>query len=182
MPIKINGSTSGSTTITAPATGTDETIELSTALAAKLGIAGGKVINIVSSTYSTEASTTSSTYGATGISATITPSLSTSKVLVIVSNPVACNTNGSGGRVGLRLVRGTTTILTNDRAVYGDFSVTTGVGALVTQWHMDSPATTSATTYYQHFANMLGGIAGGTTAYSCFVNQPASMYLIEVSA
>lgn len=35
MPVKINGSTSGSTTITAPATGTDETIELSTALAAK---------------------------------------------------------------------------------------------------------------------------------------------------
>lgn len=39
MPIKINGSTSGSTTITAPATGTDETIELSTALAAKAPLA-----------------------------------------------------------------------------------------------------------------------------------------------
>lgn len=37
MPIKINGATSGSTTITAPASGSDETIELSTALAAKLG-------------------------------------------------------------------------------------------------------------------------------------------------
>lgn len=35
MPIKINGSTSGSTTITAPNTGSDETIELSTALAGK---------------------------------------------------------------------------------------------------------------------------------------------------
>lgn len=34
--IKINGDTSGSTTITAPNTGTDETIELSTALAQKL--------------------------------------------------------------------------------------------------------------------------------------------------
>lgn len=39
MPIKINGSTSGSTTITAPATGTDETIELSTVLAAKAPLA-----------------------------------------------------------------------------------------------------------------------------------------------
>ena len=36
MPIKINGATSGSTTITAPATGSDESIELSTALASKL--------------------------------------------------------------------------------------------------------------------------------------------------
>lgn len=43
MPIKINGATSGSTTITAPATGGDETIELSTALAAKA--------NLASSTY-----------------------------------------------------------------------------------------------------------------------------------
>lgn len=37
--IKINGSTSGSTTITAPATGSDETIELFTALAAKAPLA-----------------------------------------------------------------------------------------------------------------------------------------------
>jgi hypothetical protein len=35
MPITINGATSGSTTITAPDTGSDETIELSTALDAK---------------------------------------------------------------------------------------------------------------------------------------------------
>lgn len=40
MPIKINGATSGSTTITAPATGGDESIELSTALAAKLDTPG----------------------------------------------------------------------------------------------------------------------------------------------
>ena len=39
MPIKINGATSGSTTITAPDTGSDETIELSTALAAKVDYA-----------------------------------------------------------------------------------------------------------------------------------------------
>jgi len=41
MPIKINGATSGSTTITAPASGGDETIELSTALGAKLPYAFG---------------------------------------------------------------------------------------------------------------------------------------------
>lgn len=38
--IKINGTSSGSTTITAPASGADETIELSTVLAAKGDIAG----------------------------------------------------------------------------------------------------------------------------------------------
>ena len=38
--IKINGDTSGSTTITAPATGSDESIELSTALAGKLDTPG----------------------------------------------------------------------------------------------------------------------------------------------
>jgi hypothetical protein len=40
MPVKINGATSGSTTITAPATGGDESIELSTALAAKADLDG----------------------------------------------------------------------------------------------------------------------------------------------
>ena len=44
--VKINGSTSGSTTITAPATGGDESIELSTVLDSKLPIAGGKILFI----------------------------------------------------------------------------------------------------------------------------------------
>lgn len=39
--IKINGDTSGSTTITAPATGSDETIELSTTLASKVDYPSG---------------------------------------------------------------------------------------------------------------------------------------------
>jgi hypothetical protein len=41
MPIKLTGSSSGSTTITAPATGGDDTIELSTALAAKVAYPTG---------------------------------------------------------------------------------------------------------------------------------------------
>jgi hypothetical protein len=41
MPIKINGATSGSTTIAAPDTGTDETIVLSTALASKADYPSG---------------------------------------------------------------------------------------------------------------------------------------------
>jgi hypothetical protein len=43
MGLKINGATSGSTTITAPATGSDETIELSTALASKRDTTDGYV-------------------------------------------------------------------------------------------------------------------------------------------
>lgn len=55
--IKINGTSSGSTTITAPASGGDETIELSTALAAKLDSAGVAVHEIA-----TAQTTTSTTY------------------------------------------------------------------------------------------------------------------------
>lgn len=72
MPIKINGSTSGSTTITAPATGTDETIELSTALAAKAPLASptftgnvvwsGATLRASTATVATNQTCTSQTY------------------------------------------------------------------------------------------------------------------------
>lgn len=82
--IKINGETSGSTTITAPATGSDESIELSTALAAKAEKTGS-VLQVKQSVLSTKftSSTKGSYVAITGLSVTITPSSATSKILVL---------------------------------------------------------------------------------------------------
>jgi hypothetical protein len=140
--------------------------------------ASGKFVQLISATHSTEASTTGSTYVTTGITANITPLYNTSNILIIVSNPLQGNTNVSGTRVGLRLLRGGTTLVTNAKALYADYSVNSGDGGLTTQMFLDSPATTSSTTYVQHFANNTG--AGGTTAFSCIGNETASMILIEV--
>jgi len=97
--VKLKGATSGSTTITAPATGGDETIELFTELAGKLPIAGGKILQVVRATDTTQRDTTSTSFvDVTGMSVTITPQKNDSAILLmafVVSGPVFGTTSGS---------------------------------------------------------------------------------------
>lgn len=114
---------------------------------------GGKVLQVVSATTSTAVTISSTTNTDTGITATITPTASTSKILVLISGAVW----GSSASVtaffyGGRLLRGATTIM--DQGAYGlngiqvaGSSATMGIGTNVAINYLDSPATTSATTY-----------------------------------
>jgi hypothetical protein len=114
--------------------------------------AGGKVLQVVSGSTSTGVQSTSSTFADTGLTATITPSATSSKILVLANiNGIARHTADAG--MGLRLVRGSSDILTfADKAlkvggtgyVYGE-----GVGCN----YLDSPSTTSATTYKVTYNN-----------------------------
>jgi hypothetical protein len=114
---------------------------------------GGKVLQVVAATYSTETQSTSNSYADTGLTATITPSSATSKVLVIMTqNGVAKNGDTN---VGLRLVRNSTTIaqigvllLSTSTSLYQE-----GNGNIA---FLDSPATTSATTYKTTFNSAAG--------------------------
>jgi len=114
---------------------------------------GGKVLQVVSANYSTSTSNSTSTYADTGLTATITPTLSSSKVLVIVSlNGVSKNAGDSNTSVGLKLLRGATTLATSNAGLYN----ATSSDFLSTSYsfnNLDSPATTSATTYKMQFAN-----------------------------
>ena len=153
MPIKINGATSGSTTITAPDTGSDETIELSTALAAKLDRAGGKILQVVSTT-KTDTFTASVSAGAgtlvTGLTATITPTSNTSKILVLAS---VTGNQQNRNSFHAALERGGTLIgvgaSASNRTVVGamNYSAVTDQGANLSLVFVDSPASTSALTY-----------------------------------
>ena len=72
---------------------------------------GGKVLQVVQGTDSTYGSSTSSTYADTNLSATITPSSTSSKVLVLVSQHIAAQGDGSSqGMVAIRLLRASTQI------------------------------------------------------------------------
>jgi hypothetical protein len=112
--------------------------------------AGGKVLQVVSTTKSDTFTSTATTYtDITGLSVTITPTSATSKILVLF--------NLSGGATEIanaRLVRGSTPIAIGDAAgsrnrSAGDFAIfaTPIVETLVSGSFLDSPATTSATTY-----------------------------------
>ena len=78
------------------------TIALQNQLSGMTGVSmpTGSVLQVVSANYATEWSSTSSTFADTGLTATITPSATSSKILVL------CNQNGCGksqNNAGLRL-------------------------------------------------------------------------------
>ena len=149
--------------------------------------AGGKVLQVVSNTYSTSTLIQSTSFTDTGLSASITPTASTSKILILVTQNFV-NYVGSGERAaGYQLMRGATAINTIGSGGYEytyDSSSTTVNGrnfrAVHTVTYLDSPATTSATTYKTQ-AKLL------STANSSQItfqenNQTNSIILMEIGA
>ena len=113
---------------------------------------GGKVLQVVSGHKSDTFTTTSASFtDITGLTATITPSSTSSKILVICSIAVS-NASATYG-TQIRLLRGATSIAGGDLAgsrqqSIGQYSmsVTHQVSSITTNY-LDSPASTSATIY-----------------------------------
>jgi hypothetical protein len=111
--------------------------------------AGGKVLQVVNATYSTSTSTSSGTMADTGLTATITPTLNTSKVLVLVNQNGLSKTGNLAGAI--RLLRGATSLFVIDSFIaYTNTATVNSVGG-VSVSYQDAPATTSATTYKTQF-------------------------------
>ena len=137
-----------------------------------------RVLQVVSATpFSTEVTSTSLTYVDTGISATITPQSATSKILVLTAVSGVAKNNNTG--VTLRLMRGATevSVFENQAANTNDNSFML-VGSCSTVF-LDSPATTSATTYKVQFrsASNISFVAVQKDSASS-----SSMVLVEISA
>jgi len=112
--------------------------------------ASGKVLQVVSATYSTVTSSSSSTYADTGLTASITPSATTSKILVLVSQN-GCRKDTNNTSVSIKLLRGVTdlALISNDG---GDTDSTLRLEfGSVSTMYLDSPSTTSSTTYKTQF-------------------------------
>jgi len=113
----------------------------------------GSIFQIINAVYSTAATftTSGSTFQDTGLTAAITPSSSSNKILVIYALECAAP---DGYRHGCRLVRGSTDILLGD-AAGSRVRASNNQGnppntVRMTHFkntYLDSPATTSATTY-----------------------------------
>jgi hypothetical protein len=136
---------------------------------------GGKVLQVIQGTTTSQASVTSTSYISTGITATITPSSATSKVLVIWSTTWA-KANTTAGGLNFKLKRASTYLTLVEGAGY-DFS-TSGMRGTAGQNYLDSPATTSATTYVVDFANF-----SGTDSNSVQINSSTgTITLMEIGA
>ena len=115
--------------------------------------ASGGIIQVVNSVFDTRYATTShTTFTDTGLSATITPTRSDSKILAIISvGGVAARLGDFHQEPDLRLLRGSTAVATfSDIIKQGGSNFwipKDGDTARFTKTVMDSPATTSSTTY-----------------------------------
>lgn len=106
----------------------------------------------VVSTEKTDSFSTSSTtmVDVTGVSVSITPTFTSSKVLIVVSGAVA--NNNASNLSSLNLVRGSTAIAQGTGGISGNQSIVAYNNNAVNNsnfglTYLDSPATTSATTY-----------------------------------
>ena len=143
----------------------------------KTAAGGGKVLQVVTATYSTNTNSTSATYADTGLTATITPSATSSKIFVIVTQTAYSAPSNDETRAGLRLVRGATTLLTLSRYI-GLNQASGSVMGAVGLTHLDSPNTTSATTYKTQF-NRDGG--AGVVSVNV-IGDTSTITLFEIGA
>jgi hypothetical protein len=129
-------------------------LQLSTAGTSLLNSSGRKILNqtggvlqVVNTIKTNQFTTTSgSPVDVTGLSASITPSSTSSKVLVIAW--VVISTSGGGGDGYARLVRDSTAIGNGDDGYFGQSAGQDYFGTHSKPiTYLDSPATTSSTTY-----------------------------------
>ena len=167
--ISVAGDSSGSITIAAPAVAGSGTLTLPTGTDTLVGKAttdtltnktlgtgtvfpAGAVLQVVSATTSTAVSSSSSAYADSGLTATITPTSATSKILVLFNQNIFKSSGNAGNNINIKIFRGAT-----DLGVFAHTQLYTGtaieVYASCGANYLDSPATISATTYKTQFRN-----------------------------
>ena len=143
---------------------------------------GGKVLQVVNATYSVGTATASSTYTDTGLSATITPLFSNSKILILGTiNGVFKQVYNVSASV--QLLRGSTSICVPAySAAYTNSTTNVDVGSVSCEF-LDSPATTSATTYKFQFACITtSGSPSGNVVYVQDGSSTSTICLMEIAA
>jgi hypothetical protein len=111
---------------------------------------GGKVLQMVSATTNTSTTIASTSLTDTTLTATITPTLSTSKILILITQHFRKSRTSAIQGAGITLFRGGTDIWSGtDQLSWHNFTGVSDIqfDDLFTVTFVDSPATTSATTY-----------------------------------
>ena len=149
------------------------------------GGSSGKLLQVVQSVTSTGVSVAGTTFADTGVTGTITPSATSSKILVMVSQTFLGLASAADEAISLKMLRGATEIFQNGGTghyisgyVKATGATATGIGGTNSMIYLDSPSTTSATTYKIQGRNEK---AGGTVY---FQEQAASstITLMEIGA
>ncbi len=145
----------------------------------------GNVIQVVSAVATSVVSSTDVGPVDTGLSASITPSATSSKILVIVSQSMMTRLTGGGGWavINYDLVRGSTVLMDgvdNVALRVAAHNPYTLIAAQVNLTYLDSPNTTSSTTYKTQAGR--GNSGGSSMNWKAQDNDsPSTITLLEVA-
>ena len=149
------------------------------------GAGGGKVLQVVTASTSTGVTITSTTFTDTGLTATITPTLSSSRVLVLTTQPMYVGALSSTTELDakINLMRDATQVYLSTLGTAIGFTTSSGswfLGAHCNISYLDSPATTSATTYKTQSAPIAG--ANSLSQFQRNGTSTSVMILLEIGA
>ena len=149
--------------------------------APNLTLPSGSVIQVVQGSHSSTASTTSSTYTDTGLSVSITPTSTSSKILLIIHNTLGGDVDNDSGGTNqgkykvVRTIGGTSSDLWE--VVGAMFARGGQVHTNTFPPYLDSPNTTSSITYKTQF----GRSSGSANTVSCQANRLATIVAMEIA-
>lgn len=187
MSIVLVGSTSGSVTLQEPAVAGSTVLTLPAVSGTVLTTTSPKAGNVLQVVY---AQTTTRTVGTStsyvdisGLTASITPSSSSSKILVLINYSLGtASSSGSESPCSVNLVRGSTQVYEITRAIDLRAATLSSESNMYFSGgftYLDSPATTSSTTYKcQVKQNAAFGRSYDVSAGS----SPSSITLLEIAA
>jgi hypothetical protein len=139
----------------------------------------GSVLQVVNAIHDSIFNTTSTTYADTGIQATITPSNTSSDILVLVTVPLRKHNTSNGDSSGhIKLLRGSTTLEEFGRYMAWNNTANNYAQESVSFCYKDTAAnTTSATTYKVQLKTNVSS----SGVNSCHDSAQASITLMEIA-
>ncbi len=193
--IKLQGDSSGSGvfTIATPNTDTNRSITIPDKAGA-IAVGAGTVVQVVNSTLTSGFTTTSTSYTDTGLSATITPSSTSHKILILYNGIVGSSGNpvhysrltGDGGTSTLiETTAGGLSDTNNATQGFGgqNFTGSDRTLQVLNLNYLDSPSTTSAKTYKLQIKRGTSGTATfNRWEIDSNISGVATMTLMEIVA
>jgi hypothetical protein len=137
-------------------------------------------IQIVQGSTTSSVSVTTNTLTSSGLTATITPSNTANKILVTATFGCYCQTSA---QMWFTIYRNSTNLATGASGFGWIYAGSTGMGSAQSVVYLDSPSTTSATTYTIYIANsnIATGIFNNPTGIGSPNTQQALITLQEIS-
>jgi hypothetical protein len=143
--------------------------------------APGHVVQVVNGSHSVGVSTGGGTWVDTGLSATITPKFTSSKILITVQQ-AGCGKIGADTTIVLKLVRNSTDIIYFATGGAWTGTSVTNLGQTIGTTGMDSPNTTSPITYKTQFSAFSPNIGTVHVQHSVGAGWPTStITLMEIA-